>query len=58
MVWCTSDEVDVFDIFYLCFFEKAFAVLFIPVSEKAGEHYQNVYLEGWCLQSSAVFPGG
>lgn len=33
------------DIFHMCFFEKAFAVLLIPVSEEAGEHYQNVYLE-------------
>lgn len=33
------------DVFHVCFFEKAFAVLLIPLREKTGEHYQNVYLD-------------
>lgn len=51
-------KVDVLDVFHVCFFEKAFAVLLIPVSEKAGEHYQNLYLEAWYLESPAFSPGG
>lgn len=52
-------KADVYATCSMCaFFAKAFAVLLIHVSEKAGECYKNLCAEVLYLESLAFYPGG